>query len=150
MSNFLTNSPYVYGYNNPLKHVDPDGETPWLAGALIGGGLDLAIQVGTNLAQGNSAFSEISISSIAISAAAGAVGAGLATKISKLGKLAQFGSEVVINSAGSATGQFIETGSLNLESVAIDVAAGQTLGKIVGKTVSKRLSKTTTGKQLTK
>jgi len=146
----LSNSPYVYGYNNPLKYVDSDGETPWLVGALVGGGLDLAIQVGTNLAQGNSAFSDISISSIVVSAGAGAVGAGLATKISKLGKLAQFGAETVIDATSSVAGQLTENGSVNLTNVGIDVVAGRTVGKLAGEATSVALSKTNTGKQLTK
>jgi RHS repeat-associated protein len=149
----LSNSPYVYGYNNPLKYVDPDGETPWLVGAVVGGGLDFAIQVGTNLAQGQSfgnAVSNVDYKSVAVSAAAGAVGAGLATKVSKLGKLAQFGAETVIDATSSAAGQLAENGSVNLTNVGIDVVAGRTVGKLAGEATSAALSKTNTGKQLTK
>ncbi len=136
--------------SNLLKFTDPDGNTPWLVGALVGGCLDLAIQVGSNLIQGKSVFSEISVSSIMVSAAAGAVGAGLASKIEKLSTLARIGIEVAIDASGSAVGQYVESGSVDMTNVGIYVISGQTIGKFVGNKASAVLSKTNTGKLLSR
>ena len=41
-------SPYAYCENNPLSLIDPDGKGP-LGGALLGAGLDIGIQIASNL-----------------------------------------------------------------------------------------------------
>ncbi|MFC3813321.1 RHS repeat domain-containing protein [Lacihabitans lacunae] len=50
---FLSISPYVYVWNNPLRYPDPNGDCP-LCGLVIGAGVDYAFQVAGNMANGKS------------------------------------------------------------------------------------------------
>jgi len=67
---------YLYVNNNPYKYTDPNGEF-LLLGALIGGGIDAAMQIGASMAKGEGfteAVGNIDLGSVATSAALGAVG----------------------------------------------------------------------------
>jgi RHS repeat-associated protein len=72
----ITGEPYGYTGGNPTNVTDPSGACPWclaaLGGAIIAGGLDLAIQGGTNLAKGCSFFDNINWTEVAVQAAIGA------------------------------------------------------------------------------
>lgn len=68
---------YLYVGNDPLNKTDPSGECPWCIGAGVGAALDYGIQVGSNLASGQSlgeAATNVDLVSIGTSAALGAVG----------------------------------------------------------------------------
>ncbi|MFZ4604273.1 MAG: RHS repeat-associated core domain-containing protein, partial [Caulobacterales bacterium] len=68
---------YAYVGNDPLNETDPTGECPSCIGAGIGAALDYGIQVGTNLAEGQTlgqAATNVDLVSIRTSAALGAVG----------------------------------------------------------------------------
>ena len=76
----LTNQPYAYAGNDPINQTDPTGQCPWCViagGAILGGGIDLGIQVADNLSNGCPAFYNISWGEVAASAAAGAAFDGL-------------------------------------------------------------------------
>ncbi|MBI5744673.1 MAG: RHS repeat-associated core domain-containing protein [Elusimicrobia bacterium] len=87
---------YSYVKNRPSNSVDPSGKIGWMvAGGLISGGIDLAIQY----SQVNN-FSEINWKSVAISAAAGAIGVGLESQISKIALTT--GWRIGLNGLGNA------------------------------------------------
>jgi len=68
---------YDYAYNSPYKFTDPDGRCPMCAGFAIGAGIDIAVQVASNMAQGQDfgdAVSNINGTQVLISGALGAVG----------------------------------------------------------------------------
>lgn len=72
---------YAYANNNPYKYVDPNGEFG-IIGALIGGGIDAAIQIGNNMKNGQGfgdAVMNIDLGSVAVSAALGSVTGGATT-----------------------------------------------------------------------
>jgi RHS repeat-associated protein len=69
---------YTYANNNPYKYTDPDGEFG-IIGALIGGGIDAAIQIGNGIKNGQGvgeAIMNVDLGSVAVSAALGAVTGG--------------------------------------------------------------------------
>ena len=87
-------SPYAYCANNPVNMVDSDGNSPQFVGALVGAGMDMAIQVATNLIQGEKWY-KIDVKSVLISAGAGAVGAGLVSKVKQAKHLVELGKAAV-------------------------------------------------------
>ena len=139
-------SPYAYCFNNPVKYVDEDGELPWLAG-LIGGAIDYAAQVTVNRIQGKSwsaSFTDVDVSTIAISAVSSMAGVGLTNVVGKAlaasniakastsaGKVLNSMGEVVVDASVSASEQFLKEGTISSEEVINDVLwgiAGNSLG----------------------
>lgn len=149
-------SPYNYSWNNPTNLTDPTGECPWCIGAIVGGLTDLGLQVATNLAEGNSAFSDINVKSILVSTTAGVASGGLsvlskANKVSKLTQLATSeGGELVIDAGVSAGSQLINEGDIDAVDVLIDVAAGQVVGNNAGDIVETKFLNSPDGKALTR
>lgn len=115
-----------------MNLVDPDGKNP-IVGALIGAGLDIGIQIATNLLEGEKWY-KIDGASVAISAGAGAVGAGFASKIKQAGNLAKMSkaavlaaeitSEAVVSGAESAAKQFVSDGHISVKETLTDAAIG--------------------------
>jgi len=155
-------SPYEYCAGNPIVSRDENGEwINFVVGAVVGAATDYALQVATNYVEGKTgaeAWTDVSGSSIAVSAGAGAVGVGIATKVGKAMKVAKMakgmktaitvGSEVATDAAASATNQLVKTGEVDLKDVAIDATAGQIVGKTVSKTVQNKAQASKTAKVL--
>ena len=73
-------STYLYARANPLSYTDASGNCPWcLAGALIGGGLDLGAQY-----LKNGSFNNLDYTELALATASGAIGGGLGAQIGKM------------------------------------------------------------------
>jgi RHS repeat-associated protein len=155
-------SPYGYCAGNPIAYRDENGE--WInlvVGAIVGAATDYALQVATNYVEGKTgmqAWTDVKGGSIAVSAAAGATGVGIASKVSKVIKVAELarttqiavkvGSEVVTDAAASAANQLVTDGKVDIKDVAIDVAAGQLVGNTVSKAVHNKAQASETAKVL--
>lgn len=121
---------YAYVRNNPVNLVDPSGELA-LAGALVGAGIDLAVQLVRN--GGNVA--DINLTSVGASAIAGATGVGLAAAISNLTR--SIGAQLVLNTLGSAgiggasrLGQNLISGKCLTQNVGRDAILSGFLGSL--------------------
>ncbi len=139
---------YTYVGNDPVNGVDPTGQCPWCVGALIGGGLQIAIEVKKGSFKGGWKSSLKAVGKIGVSTGAGAAGAGLATKTAQLGgaikatsavgKLAGGAVGTVTEGAlaGGVAGGLNEAGQQVVESGEITdagaVGKASTIGAIVG------------------
>ncbi len=95
---------FAYCGGDPLMRIDPDGELWFLVGAVIGGGLDYAAQVAANYANGqsgSSAWTNVNVTSIAISAGAGALTGGIGGMASK--QVATIGGRAAVNAIANGT-----------------------------------------------
>ena len=125
-------SPYAYCAGNPVNLVDPDGRNP-VVGALIGAGLDIGIQIATNLLEGEK-WNSIDEKSVIISAVSGAAGAGLVSKIKQVSNLAKMGkaaviateaaAEAVVSGAESAAKQYVSDGRISAKETLFDATIG--------------------------
>jgi len=124
--------------------TDPTGKCPWCVGAIIGGALDAGIQLATIAISDDVSLSDFSFTSVAVSAGAGALGVGIASNISKLGKLGTLGKtalSVTADAGVSAGSTAAKGGDVTLQGVALDVIAGQTAGKALGKVAGNKVAK---------
>jgi len=87
---------YSYVLNNPVKSVDPTGHCPMCIGALIGGGIDLAVQLVSN--GGN--VEKVNWVQVGVSAAVGATGVGLGGVIANATKSVAL--NIALNTVASA------------------------------------------------
>ncbi|MEY8720861.1 RHS repeat-associated core domain-containing protein [Bacteroides stercorirosoris] len=161
---FYVVSPYVYCLNDPVKHVDPDGKIPFIAG-LLGGAIDYMFQVASNRFEGKSwseSLTDIDVKSVVISAGASMTGVGLANvtnKGIKAIKIAQtsaktatalkIAGEVAVDATVSATSQYLKDGEISGKNVAVDVVTGYGSGK-VGSFVKSSRQNSSEGKLLTR
>ena len=81
----VTGTPYAYAANDPVNYVDPTGEfAQVVVGAIIGGGIDLGMQMLDNAQDGCGSFSDIDWGSVAQSATIGGITGGVFSGITKL------------------------------------------------------------------
>ena len=144
-------SGYAYCGWNPVKYVDPDGKWVQAAvGALVSGSADAAIQVGSNMLEGQSfstAVRNINGKQVLGSAIAGAIGVGVVSKVSQAAKIYKLGktgtalaktlASPVGDAAGSVANQVIANDDHNVsaEQIKDDIVAGA-IGNAVGGVVS--------------
>jgi RHS repeat-associated protein len=119
---------YAYVTNQPLALTDPDGRCPWCVGAIVGAITDVAIQVAVD----GRSLDEIDLGSVAISAAAGAIGVGIATKLTKLDRVARVGLELGSDVVASGAQQLNETGEVSIGTTILDVSGGKIAGDVAG------------------
>jgi RHS repeat-associated protein len=93
---------YAYVGNDPINYNDPTGEAG-VAGALLGIGLDLAVQVATT---GRVDYSAAGLGRLVIAGAAGAAGVGIAQRAAALGNtlVAQGGRSIAAQAGANGAG----------------------------------------------
>jgi RHS repeat-associated protein len=88
---------YHYANNNPDKYVDPDGRFG-VVGALIGGGIEIGVQVAV---QGKS-ISQIDKTDVIVAMAVGSVTGGLGGKLATTAARGQIASSVAVRETAKA------------------------------------------------
>ncbi|MBR0959531.1 polymorphic toxin-type HINT domain-containing protein [Bradyrhizobium japonicum] len=128
-------SGYAFVHQNPIAIQDPNGEFG-VAGALVGAGVDLAVQ-GLLVYTGHQ--QSISWTSVVVSAAAGATGVGLSSVITKsaarygASKLMAFGATFIGETAIGVGEQALKGEEISVTSAALNVAGGHLIGAAAGK-----------------
>jgi RHS repeat-associated protein len=137
-------NPYAYGYNDPVRFDDPDGRCPncftAIAGALIGGGIELGGQLLSGKSLGEVDWADVGVEALKGGLIGSGVGAGAAAAIE--------GGAVVVKASFDYTanekGKSIFNGKKSGKEAAFDAAADVISGK-VGGAVGKRIGNLTEG-----
>ncbi|MBQ9676810.1 MAG: VCBS repeat-containing protein [Prevotella sp.] len=127
---------YAYCVNNPLKYNDPDGELWWLAAALIGGAINVAMNI-DNIDNGWDFLGYFGVG-----AAAGALGGGVANAVAGAIGISGFAGGAVSGFAGGLSSGFVLGGGNSLmtngnfdgffENAATGALVGGVTGAVVG------------------
>lgn len=132
---------YTYVGNDPLDKTDPSGNCPECVGAIIGGGLEFAVEA-IEISAG--VRENYSAADIGISAVAGATGVGAARLVGRaaeIGKLGKFLVNRLVDGSVSAGSQEAKKGEVSGTAVAVDVLAGAVVGEAVAGRVASAAEK---------
>lgn len=128
--------PYAFVNGDPLGQGDPTGRCPWCVGAVVGAGVDLAVQ-GALVYAG--AQDRISWTSVAISAASGATGVGLSSVVAKsaaryaASRAIVMGATIAGETAIGVGEQYLRGGEVDVGTAALNVIGGELIGAAAGR-----------------
>jgi hypothetical protein len=105
---------YKYAFNDPINKIDDNGLWVW---HVVGAGLGAALDLGAQLATNGGNLSEVSWTSVGVSAASGALGAGLGANVARLtgSTIARAGLNAVGSAAIGAGGQIVKNAANDCE-----------------------------------
>ena len=132
LSNPQDLNPYSYALNNPILHVDPDGQSATLAGALIGG----LVGGGVALFQGKS-WAEVGAAAAGGALAGAMLGSVIDTGGASLGVMIVAGG--ISGAAGGTLERTILGKPTTVQNLAVDALAGTAgvaAGAVAGKAVN--------------
>lgn len=141
---------YAYAYSNPYKFTDPDGRF-----GVVGAGIGAAIDFGTQMATSQGSFSErlsnVSWTSVGVSAAVGAVTGGVGSVLGKAavrGTISTTKAALATGAAGgtaSGAGKLAE-GAITGEGASAGEVAAAAVSGAVGAAVGARIGLNSTAK----
>jgi RHS repeat-associated protein len=132
-------SSYNYCAWNPVILKDPDGNLPWLIGAVVGAVSEVAAQIAVNKVTGQK-WNKFDYADIAASTIAGAISGGLSslTKINKARKVgialtqaAQIGVSSAVDAVANENGQGVDVSMWGAE--ALSLSSGGLIIDVKGK-----------------
>jgi RHS repeat-associated protein len=134
-------SPYVYCLNNPVKLVDPDGESPTLItgaiGAVVGGVIGGAIEAGSQYIQHGEIKDWKAVGGASLQGAVAGGMIGLTGGASLAGTVVAGG---LGNAAGGIANDMVQGKESTISSIASDAATGSAMvigGAVAGKAIGK-------------
>ncbi|MBD5276472.1 MAG: hypothetical protein HDS30_02285, partial [Bacteroides sp.] len=142
---FYPISPYVFCNGNPIANVDPDGNSPTIIPALIGGGIGATLYSGVELVKQLFQDGPMDWSAVGGAAARGAVVGTVTGGTLGIGTSAAIAATTAANVAGGMADRAIQGEEvLSTEDIITDAAVGAAsgaVGAVMGKAAEKVIDK---------